>query len=241
MQDILNIFFPKSCSICAKKGEYLCPNCKKLFKRNLPECYICRRISSNYGTHNICKKHTSLEHVFVCWKYDSLSADILKKYKYRYVFSISDAICSFLSECITKSNIEDIFKNSLIVNVPISSARLGERGFNQTYDVAQRIAKDLNLKFLPDLIGRKNSLEHQSLKDKDERKDITEDDFFFLDNVKLDSVESITIVDDVLTTGATLESISKLLKSRYNDIAVNAICLFRGLPYYSESSKGSSP
>lgn len=232
--DILDVFFPKSCTICKRKGAYLCDKCKKLFKRNLPECYLCRRISSNYKTHNTCKKGNSLNHVFVSWKYDSFSSNIIKKYKYKSVYTVSDVLVKFLIESLSNSSFKEIMKDSLITNVPISTVRLHDRGFNQTEEFAKEIAKFLNLKYSGDLIMRKVEFGHQSLRDKEEREENLEKEFYIKKKIDLEKKKSITIVDDVLTTGATLEAIVDTIRESYNtDIDINAICMFRGRPYYS--------
>ncbi len=233
--DILDIFFPKSCTVCKRKGEYLCEKCKKLFKKNLPECYICRRISSNYCTHASCKKSNSLSHVFVAWKYDSFSSNIMKTYKYKSVYTISQMLTAFLTENLFSTQFEEIIKESLVTNVPISSVRLHDRGFNQTKEFAKEIAEKLNLKYSGDFLGRRIEFGHQSLRDKDERGYNLENEFYIKENVHLGEYKSITIVDDVLTTGATLESIINIIRKAYKvDIEINAICMFRGRPYYSK-------
>jgi ComF family protein len=232
--DVLDIFFPKSCSICGKKEEYLCSRCKKLFKRNLPECYICRKLSSNYKTHLECKKRSSLDHVFVSWKYDSLSSSLLKNYKYKNIFTISDVLSDFLVESFLNSQFKDIVKDSLIINVPISFVRLRDRGFNQTEDIAIALSKKLNIPYSNNFIMRRVEFGHQSLRDKDERRYASEDEFHIKNHMDMKNFKSITIVDDVLTTGATLEAITGILKKEYgSQVMINAICMFRGRAYYS--------
>ncbi len=241
MESVLDLLFPKVCSICKRKGNYLCDTCKKLFKRNLPECYVCRSISPNFRTHLPCRNNYSLDHIFVSWEYNSLSSDLLKKYKYNYVYDISPVLSEFFLESILNSNFRDVLKNSLITNIPISSNRLRERGFNQTYDLAKSLSNNLNLDFSPNLLGRKNTEEHQALKDKDERSKISKNDFFIQEVLDISSYQSITIIDDVITTASTLESVSKVLKNHYGkELAINAACMFRGRPYFSSSSEGIS-
>jgi ComF family protein len=236
MQNILDVFFPKTCSICKRKGTYLCERCKKLFINKLPECYICRRISSYYKTHTECKnskKNSSLDCVFISWEYNSLTSDLLKKYKYGYVYDMSDSLSRFFVECISKSNFANAFENTLLTNIPISSNRLRERGFNQTLNISKEVSEYLNVSFSDTLLRRKDTYDHQSLRDRDERKNISKNDFVVKSNFDLSSYKSITIVDDVMTTGITLESACELLKDTFGkDLIVNGICMFRGRPYY---------
>lgn len=234
----LDTIFPKSCSICKRKGSYLCNRCKKLFKRNLPECYVCRKISPCYKTHYECReerKKRYLNHVFIAWEYNSLSSTILKKYKYNYVQSISDTLAEIFIESIKNSTFDRNLKGTILTNVPLAKNRLRERGFNQTTEIARKVANAFNLPFVEDLVKRKESYGHQALRDKDERKEIREDTFTLRNDFSLEGYSSITILDDVMTTGATLEAISSMLRENTNkNIEINALCLFRGRPYYLE-------
>ena len=104
----LDLFYPKYCYVCNKQGEYLCKTCKKIFKRNLPECYVCRKISNGFKTHPECNsKH--LDKVFVCWEYNKESSTILKKLKYRQVTDTSEVLFDFFSECLEKSCFKTVF------------------------------------------------------------------------------------------------------------------------------------
>lgn len=232
----MDILFPKSCSICSKKGSYLCSRCKKLFKRNLPECYICRRLSSGYKTHLECKKRKDdcgLDSVFISWEYNSLSSELLKKFKYNYVYGISSILSEFFVETLSSSVFPKSLNQTLLLNVPIARNRLRERGFNQTLDITKAIAKTLRLDFSEDFLIRRDTYDHQSMKDRESRKFVSKNDFMVKNNMELTSFKSIAIFDDVLTTGITLESICQQLRATYGqDLVVHGICMFRGRPYY---------
>lgn len=234
--NILDILFPKTCSICQRKGTYLCSRCKKLFKRNLPECYICRKLSSNYKTHSECRElspGSSLDNVFVAWEYNSLTSDLLKKYKYGYVYDMADILSEFFVENIFKSNFPKSFSNTLLTNVPIPNNRLRERGFNQTLKISEAISKYFDVPFSETLLRRKNTYDHQSLKDKGERKYISKEDFIVNSSSNVSNYDSITIVDDVITTGITLECVSGRLREIFGkELVINGICMFRGRAYY---------
>jgi ComF family protein len=238
MINLLDTIFPKSCSICKKKGDYLCSRCKKLFKRNLPECYICRKLSASYKTHYECSKEKEdsfLNHIFIGWEYNSLSSIILKKYKYNYVQGISETLVEIFIESIKKSTFDRQLEGTILTNVPLTSSRLRDRGFNQTTKIAERVAEAFNIPFAEGLIERKDGSGHQALRDKEEREKIKEDTFTLKNSFSPEGYSSITILDDVITTGATLEAISSTLrKNIYRDMEINGLCMFRGKPYYLE-------
>lgn len=236
MPDILDIFFPKTCTICKRKGTYLCKRCKKLFKRNLPECYLCRKLSSGYKTHEQCKTSSgfeSLDRVFVSWEYNSLTSDFLKKYKYGYVYNMSGSISEVFIKSLSDSTFPQFFKETLLTNVPLPNNRLRERGFNQTLNISEEVAKHFKLPFSSTLLARKNTYSHQSMRDRQERREVSSDDFYVKENDNIPSFKSVTIVDDVITTGVTLESMCMKLREKYGeDLEINGICMFRGKPYY---------
>jgi len=236
MENPLDILFPKTCSICGKKGTYICNRCKKLFKRSLPECYLCRKLSPSYKTHEKCKKSREgcyLNNVFVAWEYNSLSSTLLKKYKYKYVYDISNILSEFFVESISKSIFLNSLENTLLTNIPLSNNRLRERGFNQTLDISKAVSKRFNLPFTESLLRRRYTTEHQALKDKGERKTVSKKDFIVKSDFDLSNYKSITIIDDVITTGSTLESSSEALREVFGkDLVINSICMLRGRAYY---------
>jgi len=171
--------------------------------------------------------------IFVAWEYNGLSSKILKLFKYKNVRDIAEEISKLLIESITNSCYNHVLKNTLLVPVPISSARRIERGFNQTELIAHQLSKRLNVDLSTDILASKNKIVHQARQTRDARISDISNPFYVEKRVNIEKYESITIVDDVITTGRTLENICDVLRKEYGyRIKVNAICLFRGAPYY---------
>jgi len=239
----LDFLFPRMCCICKRYGNYICDDCKKLLKRNLPECYICRRLSPSYISHNSCKKHYSLDRIFVAWEYNHMSSSILKLYKYKNVQEVSKILSELFIETISKSGFKQSLENTLLIPVPISNSRMSERGFNQMGYITLEIGKFLKLDVNNRLIHCKSSNKHQADKSKLERYSSKDNPFSISkrENFSIGKYKSITLVDDVITTGSTLEKITKVIKIHYGDNAVvNALCMFRGKPYYLPTSQSPS-
>lgn len=160
-----------------------------------------------------------------------MSSVILKKYKYGLAYDIGSSINSLVIQALKRLQIKFCNK-TVVIPVPISINRLRERGFNQTVDISKTIAEHLGCEQRTDIIYRYNGdSTHQSMLDRDER--LGQKNYFYIINPSLlDTYENIIIVDDVITTGTTLEQISKVIKIYNPNIPVNAICLFRGRAYY---------
>jgi ComF family protein len=233
--NLLDLIYPKFCYICGKQGEYICSKCKKLFRRSLPECYVCRRITNGFTTHSHCR-HNHLDRVFVCWEYDKQTSTILKKLKYGGVTTTSSILFKFFTECILDSCFHEYLDKTLLIPVPISKQRLRDRGFNQSEIFSQHISKSLGLDTDTKLIQRKDSSTHQALKDKKERIETYLSDNPFImskrNTFTQNKYKSITIVDDVITTGSTLKAMHRCIREIYPDIPIQAICMYRGRRVY---------
>lgn len=174
-----------------------------------------------------------MNNVFVAWEYNSLTSSLLKRYKYKYVYDVSNILSDFFVESISKSTFLDSLENTLLINIPISTNRLRERGFNQTLDVSKTISERFRLPFTENLLKRRWTTDHQALKDKGERKRVSKRDFTVKSDFDLSNYKSITIVDDVITTGSTLESSSEALREVFGkDLVINGLCMLRGRAYY---------
>lgn len=92
----------------------------------------------------------------------------------------------------------------LLVPVPLARARLAERGFNQAWEIARRVAGDLGLPADPALLLRPLDTAHQAVLPRDEREGNLRGAFVVNPKRREDVVgRSVAVVDDVLTTGAT--------------------------------------
>lgn len=234
---LLDAIFPRGCIVCSKKGEYLCERCKKYFKRNLPECYVCRRISPMYKTHDVCKDVFCLDSLFVGWEYNEISSEILKLLKYRYVSDLEDSLSKFFIECISRTSFKNVIRNTLLVSMPISKKRYSERGFNQVCSISKDLSKHLGLDYREDLLYRDEYGGHQSMKDRERRLIEGTGGFRVNNSINLSHYSGITIFDDVVTTGSTINKAVEVIKNTYSkDIPIFGICMFRGKPFYSETS-----
>ena len=113
-----------------------------------------------------------------------------------------------------------------VIPMPLHPARLRERGFNQALLLARNVARELNLKLLPDACQRVRDTPPQSSLPWLERKKNLRDAFCC--DVDL-SGKHIALVDDVLTTGASLNALAKAVQAR-GASEISAWVLARTLP-----------
>ena len=123
---------------------------------------------------------------------------------------MSDFIIDYLSDQQELS----YFKKPLVIPVPISMKRLGERGFNQTHLLAKYLAKNINSKYRKNIIKKHTTTKKQALiKNRIDRFNNVKNVFSVKKNKKhILQNKDIIIIDDLSTTGATLMEIKKVLK-----------------------------
>ena len=97
----------------------------------------------------------------------------------------------------------------LLIPLPLHPVRLKERGYNQSFELASPLAKQLQLPLRQDILDRKINTEHQARLPLAERQKNMRNAFYARKNV---AGMHIAIVDDVMTTGASLNAAALCLK-----------------------------
>lgn len=98
----------------------------------------------------------------------------------------------------------------LVIPVPLATARYRERGFNQARELARPLCKSLGLHLRGDLVERQRDTREQAGLDRKERLKNTRDAFALLEPLP---ARHVAIIDDVVTTGSTVNEVAKLLRS----------------------------
>ena len=106
-----------------------------------------------------------------------------------------------------------IKKYDIIIPVPISKKRYKERGYNQSSIIARNIAKRFDLKYIEDVLIKNKDNIPQSLLKKEDREDNVKK-IYTLNPKRIDSIKNkkILIVDDIFTTGNTVNECAKVLR-----------------------------
>lgn len=127
---------------------------------------------------------------------------------------------------LTKNDINDF---DLIIPVPLYKTKLRERGFNQSDYICKGINKKLNLKFLPDLVRRVRYTSTQTKLNREQRIINMKDAFEI--NKKYENCihdKRIILVDDVVTTGSTVNEVIKVLKENgCSDLLASVLAMAR--------------
>src|SRR3989344_9223430 len=208
----IDIFFPKKCLECGKEDVYLCRSCieKVAFLKQV--CIRCERPSIDGMTHVKCQKKLDLDRCFSLWVYQGVIRKAIVKLKYKFAYEISLELANHFVHFLGKKDI--IFpQNVILTPIPLHRRRKNWRGFNQAEEMGKIVSERLGWKFYPDILLRKKLNFPQTELKEDQRKGNIRGVFCL--NPRYDiqnTLNTILIFDDVLTTGATLKEAGKVLK-----------------------------
>lgn len=195
-----------------------CPSCKiKLLTAEKTICNSClnkiRRITEErlksefdkkFLNKNIISGFTSL----FLFEKDKELQDIIHSLKYQGKFLTG----TFLGELLGKK-IKNVIKNweiDLILPVPLHQLKKAERGYNQSFYISKGLSKEVNIPLSPGGIKRKKYTQSQTTMNSVERQqNISE--AFKVKNKKKIKGKNILLIDDVITTGATISECGRVL------------------------------
>ncbi len=213
---ILDLIFPKFCYGCSCIGTYLCENCIKnrIYVNWKQICHICEKECTKELVHKECSEQSYLDGLFFFTLYDGPIKKMIYDVKYRYHFAILNDIVKIMANYFSSKHLN----NSVVfTSVPLHPKKERWRGFNQADILGRKIAKEQNIQYLK-LINRVRYTKTQvglgrggRLTNLKEAFQISQPALNAL-NSSDPSENSVIIVDDVFTTGTTLNECAKILK-----------------------------
>lgn len=197
LDEILDIIFPPICGVCGKiEKNFLCKKCEmKLEKQAV------------FGQESYSDRYFD-EHLYV-FLYSGVIRSLLLNYKFNDNTYLYKTFTNFLLK--NKKFVENIKRYDIIVPVPLSKKREKERGYNQSLLLAKEISKSTKIKLNNKCLKKIKNLVAQSSLNKNERyKNIK--GAFALKHNKIIQNKKVLIIDDIFTTGSTVNECSKVLK-----------------------------
>jgi ComF family protein len=208
--EVTDFFFPRACMGCGKVGGFICVPCSKKMSRILPPlCQRCGRPDSSGAYCAECWGHkSSLDAVRSVFIFDGIVRQAVHELKYRNVQAVSGCLAGFMSMYF----LENSLTGDVLVPVPLHDRRLRERGYNQSHLLAAELSQQISVAVNPALVKRVRHTGPQARSaGVHERKANMEN--AFICNSGEAAGRDIVIIDDVCTSGATLESCASTLKA----------------------------
>ena len=214
---ILDICFPPRCAICDKtvsSGEkHICEKCRSKLKYiEGPTCYRCGK-EVDYEEEEYCsdckRRERTFDKGYPVFRYTSPISDSLMSFKYfgrqEYAVYYAEAIKDRFGEELKS------LKCDALVPVPINKKKYSTRGYNQAELIAVRLGRLLDIPVVTDLLVRTSNTDPQKgLNDAEREKNLLG---AFSIKKEHPEIKSVILVDDIYTSGATIECCTKVLRS----------------------------
>jgi ComF family protein len=220
LNNLLNIFYPARCTVCKKdiltykKDKYICDLCLNSIKKNIPPfCIKCGRHIEGVDKMvcDSCKDKTYyFDRAFSAFVYEGPIKELLHQFKYNGKDFLGKFLAEMLIEFINTYQLE-IKKFDFVVPVPLHSAKLRQREYNQAEVLATYIAKNFHLTLLKDALYKIKNTPSQTELDAQRRMENIVGSFKINPKINLKE-KDILLIDDILTTGATTSEIAKIIK-----------------------------
>lgn len=218
---VFNILFPNHCIICkniiqSDKINYICLDCinklSYIHRDDYIRCNRCGRIIDTKDSTCIC----SYENIYFdeCKSmlyYDDKTSNLIHKMKFSHRY----LICKDFAVMLSFYYKDYINKFDVVSFVPLGKNRLLERGYNQSELIARHISKIINIPLIENIIIRKKESKPLSMiKRKELREKAIKNAFKINQKYKFNNNKKINIlvIDDVFTTGSTLNEMSLELR-----------------------------
>ena len=195
MNFLRKLFFPPKCMFCRNilDNGFVCDDCAK----GLPE------------NNTKAKLPQFTDKVYAPFYYKERVRSAIIRYKFRRTPAYAKPFAEYIARDIKK---DDKFRAEFITWVPISKWRLRSRGFDQSKLLAQELAKILDLPLIPTLKKVKNNRKQSTVKNVSARRANVIGVYEIIDAEEIFFKRAL-LVDDILTTGATISEAARMLKT----------------------------
>lgn len=215
---LAGLLFPSRCVGCGARGGLLCQPCVDKAPRVMPPiCLKCGRPLVHEGPRSslpgrrLCGSCEEIplrmEGVRSAYLLTGVMRRAVHDFKYRGVFSLAPVLGHLLAEHIR----ENPTAADVVVPVPLHKRRLKERGYDQAALLAECLAREASLVLREDWLVRVRPTVPQvrTTSAEERRKNVVG---AFVAGKRVEGVRSVLLIDDVCTTGATLEACALALK-----------------------------
>jgi len=219
----LDLLFPQWCIGCGVEGSFLCQVCRRSLPRINPP--ICPRCGKPQSSEQLCpgcvEWSATIDGIRSPFRFEGVIREAVHQLKYRNLRAIVSSLAELLDDYLRTLTIPV----DVLVPVPLHRKRLRERGYNQSLLLAKGLGKLSGLPLVDNcLIRQTNTPPQARTSTVEERRDNVVGIFSCRDACLRD--KQVLLIDDVATSGATLDACAASLKAS-GAISVWALVLAR--------------
>jgi ComF family protein len=203
LKDFISLFYPEVCITCgeglAEKEEFICTSCfYKLPKTDYHTYPNNTLFKAFYGRAEI-----KAAAAFCYYTKGGMVQDLVHEVKYNGKKELGTCFGKWYG--LELKNVSPFSELDCIIPVPLHPKKLRRRGYNQSACFAEGLSQSMNVSLLPNALTRLKDTETQTNKSRFSRWENVKD-VFTVEKKELLEGKNVLIVDDIITTGATMES-----------------------------------
>lgn len=212
---VQGVLWPPVCILCRGVGQPpvldICADCEADLCVNLPACRICAQPLSDAATDVPCgaclRRPPHFDTAYCAFRYAYPVDRLVQGTKYRGAVAQGRVLSELLARCLQRRHAAPL--PELLVPVPLASRRFRERGYNQAIELGRYVEKRLHIPMRANVVSRVRETREQATLDKRERRKNIRGAFEVVRDLP---GKHIAIIDDVITTGSTVNELARVLK-----------------------------
>ncbi len=207
---VLDFVFPQWCVGCGREGSFFCPSCRRRLPRIMPP--LCPRCGRPQPSGVVCPGCASwqakIDGIRSPFRFEEAIRRAIHQLKYQNIRALAVPLAELLRDFLVTNPVS----GEVLVPVPLHQKRLRERGYNQSSLLARELGKLIGLHVVDKCLVRQRHASPQARTTSvDERRSNVAGAFICRDNRLSD--KQILLIDDVSTSGATLDACAAALKA----------------------------
>lgn len=217
---LLDIVYPRNCVGCGgvvpdNQSRYICADCRNhIYRVEAPHCNTCGcPFFGEVESERECPHCAELDPIFQAGRtvllYKGVGLALIQEWKYHRALYLLEDIRSLTGQM---SGLREYIDSATLVPVPLHRRKLRERGFNQSRILADLFAEAGGGLPVEELLQRVVDTQSQTLLNLNARRRNVKNAFALSENVLLRKDQTYILVDDVFTSGSTLNACSAVLR-----------------------------
>jgi len=206
----LDFLFPQWCLGCGREGQLICSSCQSSLPRVVPP--LCSRCGRPQPSGILCSSCVSwraeIDGIRSPFRFEGVIRQAVHELKYRNLRSLAVPLAQLLNDYLLTQPVP----GDVLVPVPLHRKRMRERGYNQSSLLAKELGRLISLPVVDGcLIRQRHAPPQARTATVEERRGNVADAFICCDDRLRD--KRVLLIDDVSTSGATLEACAVALKA----------------------------
>lgn len=204
-EKLIAILAPHVCSGCGEEGSVLCLECQEAAILPVPSrCYRCQVATPDSRTCTKCRRTSRLKHLWVCTTYELVAKQLVHDFKFARKQTAAEPISRLMDQ-----TLPFLPANTIVVHVPTATTRVRARGYDHAMLVARALARQRGLLHVAALARHGQARQVGATR---EQRLSQLSDAFWVARPEVVRGASVLLVDDLVTTGGSLEAAARCLR-----------------------------